>query len=210
MGDYEEKQRKEREALDLKFKTAAAPLAELIAERMEKVSGKKPQRSVHDGSHAISFYLDEPRITVEIEHDWGPKTNHWTRLPLGTPKINLDVGGYRGSGKSHYRPDKEGKFNVDKIIEKIKERVESHRINQEASKKIEIENKANSEAQAKEMEGVVFPEGALAQRSPGGSYAIKFGGTFLLDGATETKELATALQALVAKFRFQKAWRTDF
>lgn len=208
MGDYEEKQRKEREALDEKFKAAAAPLAELLAERMEKVSGQKPNRSVHEGSHEIWLRLDEPRISVQIEHDWGAG-HHWGRMPLGTPKINLDVGGYHAGGKSWYRPDKKGKFNVDKIIEKIKDRVEGHKRGVEASQRAEIQKKANEEAQAKEMEGVVFPEGVVVQRG-GGAYSVKFGGTFLLDSPETTKELASALQALVAKFKFEKAWRTDF
>jgi hypothetical protein len=210
MEAYEQKRAKERDALDKKFKVQAGPLADRLIEEIEKATGVKAKKSVQDGSYAIFLMIDEPRITVEIEHDWGAGHGHWTRLPTGNPKINLDIGGYRSGGKSWYRPNKEGGFNVEKIIEKISQRVESYKQSQEWSRKREIEDRENSEAQAKEMEGIKFPEGVIIHRIPGGAYGIKFAGTFHVAGAKDAAALADLLNELVSKVKFEKSWRTDF
>lgn len=209
---YEEKRAKEREALDEKFKAAAGPLAERLIEEIKKAAGVKGKKTVHEGSHAIALWIDEPRITIEIEHDWGSGSSHWEKLPTGKPKILLNLGQPYGHGsKSWYRPGKDGTFNIEKIVKKVAEKVEGYKQGQEATRRNEIEKKENAALQSKELEGIKLPEGVIVQRNPGsGAYSLKFAGTFNVPGVKDVAVLAEALNDLVSKFEFAKSWRTDF
>jgi hypothetical protein len=210
MGDYEEKQRKDREALDAKFRAASEPLADTIAAEILKATGLKVQRSTHEGSYAISLRLDEPRVEVEIAHDWGAGRYHYSRLPLGTPKIGLNTGRYSYGGKSWYRPAKDGSFNIAKIVERVKEAAERTTRQKEyeaAAKKAAAENAA---AYNKELAGIKLPKGSAASRHPEtGSYSLKFAGTFENLKPHEVEALAESLQKLMKAFEFSPSWRSE-
>lgn len=210
METYEEKRARERQTLDEKFKAQSATLADLLVQEIEKAAGIAPKKSIHETGHDIHLWIDEPRISITIEHDWGTGRWHHHNLPLGTAKISLHLGGYGRGHKSWYRPNKEGVFNIEKMMTGIAREVEAYKRGQEASKKREIEDQENKAAQAKEMEGMTLPDGVIVNRIPGGNYGVKFAGTFIVGGAKDVAALADALNQLISKFQFQKSWRTDF
>jgi len=210
MGVYEDKQAKEREALDKQFIAEAGPIAERLIIEIEKAAGIKPKKSIQEGSHTVSLYIDEPRISIEIQHDWGTGHRHWGRQPTGKPKIRLNNGYGRGN-TSWYRPNKEGAFNIEKIVKSVAQQVEGYKQSQKASKQREIEEKENKAVKAQELEGVKLPDGAVVNRDPAsGQYSFRFGGTFHgLDGKG-VATLTDALNKLSKQYNFEKSWRMDY
>ena len=211
MGVYEDKQAKEREALDKQFIAEAGPLADRLLQEIEKAAGIKPKKSVQEGSHAINIYLDEPRISMEIHHDWGTGSKHWGRQPTGKPKIRFNAGGFGRGRTSWYRPNKEGAFNIEKIVKTVAEQVEGYKIGQKARQEGEVKDAENKAAKAKELDGIKLLDGAFVDRhhSPD-SYTFRFGGTFSGLSAQDVAALSESFKKLTAQYKFEKSWRMDY
>lgn len=212
MGVYEEKQRKEREALDEQFKALAVPLADRLLQEIEKATGEKLKKSVQDGSHTISLWIDEPRISIQIEHDWGTGRYHHNSQPLGKPKILLQRSGYRRPGtKSHYRPGKDGEFNLKKIVEIVTEDVEGYRTGEKARQDNEVKRAENEAAKAKELDGLKLQDGVVVSRNYGpDTYTFRFGGTFSGLTVQDVAALSESFKKLTAQYKFEKSWRMDY
>lgn len=209
MGDWEEKRRKDREALDAKFREASEPLAANLQADIERATGHAFRRSVHEGSYEITMRLDEPRIEVTVTHDWGTGRYHSSHQPLGKPKIGLDDG-KRGIGKTWYRPSKEGTFNTKKIVERIKTRIDQYTQQQAWEKQRKQEEKANDAAQKDELKGIKIPKGVLITR--GGDrnqYSVKFAGTFNGMNPEGIKWMLGQIATLTKDTGFEPSWRSD-
>lgn len=211
MGEYEEKQRKEREALDAKFRAASAPLAAKLIAEIAKATGVTPKQSVQEGSYAITLSIEEPRITIEIQHDWGTgHRGHWS-LPLGTPKIRFNHHGYGRGNTSWYRPGKDGEFNLQKIVKTIADDVKGYKIQQKSQKEGKIKAAENEAAQAEELKGIKLPDGVVVQRNYGpDSYTFRFGGTFSGLNVFAVQDLAESFKKLIEQYKFEKSWRMDY
>jgi len=211
MGVYEEKQGKEREALEAQFRASSKPLAEKLIAEIEKASGIKPKESVQEGSHWISIWIDEPRISIEVQHDWGTGRHHYGSQPLGTAKIVLNLGRFGRGSKTWYRPNGEGAFNIEKIVKTVAEQVEGYKIGQKARQEGEVKDAENKAAKAKELDGIKLLDGAFVDRhnSPD-SYTFRFGGTFSGLSAQDVAALSESFKKLTAQYKFEKSWRMDY
>lgn len=213
MGTYEEKRRKEREALDEKFKAQARPIADRLRQEIEKATDLKPKESTQEGSHAVSLWIDEPRISISVEHDWGAgHHHHYSSQPLGTAKISLILSHYRGRGsKSWYRPGKDGVLNLEGIVKKVAEQVEFYRSSEKSRKEGEVKKAENEAAQAEELKGIKFPDGVVVTRNYGpDTYTFRFGGTFSGLNVFAVADLAESFKKLIAEYKFEKSWRMDY
>lgn len=210
MGDYEADQAKKREELDAQFRAASEPLAATIADEILKATGLKVKRSVHEGSYAISLRLDEPRVDVEISHDWGARHRHWSRLPSGKPKIGLSTGRYSYGGRTWYRPAKDGSFNIPKIVARIKEAADSAARQKQWDLEAKEKQEASAAAYTKDLAGIKLPEGSNVIRNhEQNNYSLKFAGTFENLSPLEVEAVSKALAALTKQFSFTKSWRTE-
>jgi len=211
MGVYEDKQRKEREALDEKFKAQARPLADRLRKEIEQATGLKPKESVQDGSYAIEIWISEPSISVRIEHDWGAgHHHHYSSQPTGKPKIGLNTGRH-SYGKTWFRPNKDGEFNIEKIVKNVSETVERHNAQAKYRQESEVKKAENERLKAAELEGIKVPDGVVVTRNYGPeSYTFSFGGTFSGLNVLEVANLAESFKKLIAQYKFEKSWRMDY
>lgn len=195
---------KAREALNKEFRAAAEILSESLISAIERVAGVKPSKSPNMADGSIWLSINEPRIMIGIDHDWG--TGMFSRFPTGKPKVQVNRG--YSTRPAWYRPGKDGSFNIEKISKNVAEQIEQYKIGQKATEEAKAKTAMNAEAQAKELDGVQLPEAVVLHRNPDtGTYMLKFGGTFENLSILDVAVLSETIRKLTEQYKFQKPWR---